>query len=261
MFIVYAGLSLSTFVMLKFIDERPFNSVGLTFKASTVKDSLLGTGLGLGMMTIIFAAEYSAGWVVIEYRDLSTAEILGIAGNSFLLYVIVGYGEEMLFRGYILQALAEGTNKITALIIFSVIFGFMHSGNPNVTIFAIVNIILAGVWLSIAYFKTQALWLPIGLHFGWNFTQGFIYSFPVSSTTSFNEQIGTAIVSGPEWLTGGNFGPEGGAMATIVILGGSFFLWYGAFIKANAGIWNVNDWIAERRRGIESSIQTQENSL
>lgn len=258
MLLFYAGITFATWIVLRFIDKRPFDSVGLTFKAPAAKDLLLGSGLGFGMMTVIYLTEYSAGWIVIEYRNLQITEILGIFGNSFFLYVVVGYGEELLFRGYILQSLAEGTNKIIAIVVFSILFGFMHGGNPNVTVFAIVNIILAGIWLSVAYFKTQALWLPIGLHFGWNFTQGFIYSLPVSGTTSLKEQIGTAIVTGPEWLTGGAFGPEGGALATLVVIIGTIILWRAPFITANAQVWNVQNWIAERNIQAESAAQIQE---
>ena len=260
MFFVYISLTLATWITLRFVDKRPFVSVGITWKAHIAKELSQGLVLGFGMMSVIYVAEYSLGWVVIEYRNIATGEWMTIFANSAFLYVVVGYGEELLFRGYILQTLAEGTNKIIAVVSFSVIFGYAHAGNPNVTFFALVNVVLAGIWLSVAYFKTGALWLSIGLHISWNFTQGFIYSFPVSGTTSIHEQIGTAKQFGPAWITGGAFGPEGGTLATAVIILGTALIYFSSAIKKSEKVWTLEQWKAERTLLVSSQQQTTELS-
>jgi uncharacterized protein len=247
MFFAYFALTLSTWIALRYIDKRPFVSVGLSFKGNFGKELSQGLGLGFGMMSLIFVFEYSMGWVVIEYRNLGTGEWITIFSNSLFLYIVVGYGEEFLFRGYILQALTEGSNKIIAIFAFSILFGFAHEKNPNVTPFAIANIVLAGIWLTVAYYKTNALWLSIGMHFSWNFTQGFIFSFPVSGTTSVKEQIGTAVVTGPNWITGGSFGPEGGVLATIIILSGTALIYFSPWFFASEKTWRVDSWLADKK--------------
>ena len=254
-YIFYGTTTLAVWLMLHFVDKRPFISIGLKVKAHAGKELFQGIVFGSGMMSVIFAIEYATGMVYIEFRDISMQQGLVIFMNSVFLYVIVGYGEEFLFRGYMFQTFVEGSNKIIATLSISLLFAIAHSKNPNVSTFGLINVGLAGIWLSLAYFKTQALWLPIGLHISWNFFQGFVYSFPVSGTTSEREQIGKAIVNGPDWLTGGTFGPEGGALATLVLIIGMLIIYYWSWISPAEGLWSLEQWREERkqRRATETS--------
>ena len=258
-FIIYLQLTLATWIMLRYIDKRPFQSVGLTFKARWGKELLQGCGLGAGMISVVFVVEYTAGMVHIEFYDLTLQQMLPVFFNSLFLYVVVGYGEELLFRGYILQVAAEGMNRAMAAILFAVFFASAHFNNPNVSLFGLMNVGLAGIWLALAYYKTNALWLPIGLHFSWNFFQGFVYSFPVSGTTSVKEQIGKAIVSGPEWITGGAFGPEGGALTTVLLIGASVLIYKSSWFKSAEGVWRYERWMEERKQqlALQPSEQRQ----
>jgi membrane protease YdiL (CAAX protease family) len=246
--VAYIMVTVVTWVMLRYVDKRPFHSVGLTFKGRWGKDLTQGLLFGSGMMSLIYVIEYSAGMVVIEFRGLSIQEAMPVFANSLALYIVVGYGEELLFRGYLFQSFVEGTNKMVATLSISLLFAAAHAGNPNASVFGLINVGLAGIWLSIAYFKTRALWLPIGLHISWNFFQGFVYSYPVSGTTSESEQIGKAIVSGPEWLTGGAFGPEGGALATLMLILGTAVIYYWNWVSPSDGIWSYEQWRDERRQ-------------
>jgi hypothetical protein len=90
--------------------------------------------------------------------------------------------------------------------------------NPGATSIGLVNTVLIGVVLAIAYLRTRALWLPWGLHFGWNAALGLLFGLPVSGLRLFNVVDRTS-VSGPRWLTGGSYGPEAsvpGAIAVVV---------------------------------------------
>jgi hypothetical protein len=136
-----------------------------------------------------------------------------------------------MFRGYIFQTLVEGTNRIIAIAIFSVFFGLVHLGNPNISVFSVFNIILAGIFLSLAYLRTGTLWLCTALHLGWNFFQGSVYSLPVSGLVKSNISISHVALTGPEWLTGGAFGPEGGFVTTVVLIIGSIVVWKAPWIK------------------------------
>ncbi len=250
----YMAITAATWLMLKFIDKRPFISVGLTFNAKGGRDLISGVLIGTGMMSVIFVIEYASGMVTIEFRDLSVEQGILIFFNAAILYAAVGYGEEFVFRGYFFQTFVEGTSKVTATAIMALVFALMHAYNPNVSVFGLINIGLAGVWLSIAYFKTQSLWLPIGLHFSWNFVQGFVFSLPVSGTTSAEQQIGTAVVSGPVWLTGGTFGPEGGALATVMLAAGTLLLYQWKRIRPSEDAWSYSRWAEQRTESIHSQL-------
>lgn len=253
-YVTYFAMTVATWLVLRFVDKRPFTSVGLVFNATMGKELFQGALLGSGMISVIFVAEYATGMVYIEFRDISFQQGMFIFLNSMFLYIAVGYGEELLFRGYLFQTFAEGTNKIVATLAISLFFALAHSRNPNVSLFGLINVGLAGIWLSIAYVKTKALWLPIGLHISWNFFQGFVYSYPVSGTTSENEQIGKAIVSGPDWITGGTFGPEGGALATLMLIAGTFIIYQWNWIRPAEGLWNYQQWREERKQQRISQI-------
>lgn len=251
--IAYLMLTFATWVMLRFVDKRPFHSVGLHFSAGWGKQLSQGLLFGSGMMSVIFVIEYASGMVVIEFRDLTLQQSLVIFANSIGLYIAVGYGEELMFRGYLFQSFVEGTNKLIATLSISLLFAAAHMGNPNASVFGLINVGLAGIWLSVAYFKTKALWLPIGLHISWNFFQGFVYAYPVSGTASEKEQIGKALVSGPEWLTGGAFGPEGGALATLMLIIGTALIYYWDWVSASVGVWQYEQWRGERKQSLAAA--------
>jgi hypothetical protein len=261
MFFSYSALTLATWIMLRFVDKRPFRSVGLHFETPWLAQLGKGILVGGGMMTVIFAVFYYTGMVTVEFRELDTVQILFIFSNSLFLYVVVGYGEELMFRGYLFQTFVEGTNKVIATVTISVLFALAHANNPNASTFGLVNVGLAGIWLSIAYFRTESLWLPIGLHFSWNFFQGFVYSMPVSGTTSMKEQIGTAIINGPEWFTGGSFGPEGGALATIILIAGTALIYRSSWFDPSITAWKYEQWKEERRKALEINSVEQIQSV
>jgi hypothetical protein len=96
----------------------------------------------------------------------------------------------------------------------------------------VLNTILAGIWLSVAYVKTRSLWLPTGLHFAWNFSLAFIYGFPVSGLR-VSQPIFHVEQGGPEWMTGGSYGPEGGALGLIVIVAGAVWVWTSRHVRAS----------------------------
>ncbi len=209
--------ALSAWVLLKWLDKRSFVSLGLIPRWGQARQVFEGILIGFAMLTAAVCGMWMLGYEEIGMASFEWEYILaGLAGNLFL-YTAVGFNEEILFRGYIFQAMTEGTGKVVATVIFSLLFGLAHAGNPNVSVFGLINVMLAGVLLSIAYLQTRALWLPIGIHIGWNFTQGYIWGLPVSGTTQI-DPLTISQETGPDLLTGGTFGPEGGAACTIVCL-------------------------------------------
>lgn len=128
------------------------------------------------------------------------------------------YTEELLFRGILLRILEEFLGTWIALLGSSALFALIHAANPNATLFSVVAIFLeAGILLGAAYILTRRLWLAIGIHFAWNFTQAGIFGVNVSGT-SLGGLLDSEL-SGPALLSGGRFGIETSVFAVVLCLG------------------------------------------
>ena len=121
------------------------------------------------------------------------------------------------------EVLEEGTNTFWAVVLSSVVFGLAHIFNPNAGWISTLGIIAAGFFLAFGYLRTRQLWLPIGLHIGWNFFLGPVFGFPVSGLEPFH-LLGLN-VSGPDLITGGAFGPEAGLVGLVAQFFGVGLIW------------------------------------
>jgi hypothetical protein len=141
--------------------------------------------------------------------------------------VFAAAAEEMLFRGYPLQTLTRANLAWLGVLLTSVPFAAVHLKNPNVVPgFTFLNTALAGLWLAVAYLRTRSLWLPLGLHWSWNWAQASLLGLPVSGIERLAPApLLRAINSGPDWLTGGSYGIEGGAACTIALLISTLIIW------------------------------------
>ena len=151
---------------------------------------------------------------------VASYEVLG----TLLLFGVAASFEEILFRGYPLQTLLRSLPSAAAVVASALIFTFAHSANPSLTLLSPVNTCIAGVWLGVAYLKTRTLWFPAGLHIGWNWTMGALYGLPVSGLHLPARTLLAAESAEPVWLTGGDYGPEGGVAATLVLIAATFVI-------------------------------------
>ena len=159
-----------------------------------------------------------------------------LLGFAFLLgfFLVSAAFEELLARGFALQAILHNVGPITALAVTSIAFGLLHIANKGATVFSTFNTILAGLWLGVAYLKTRSLWLATGLHASWNFAMTFVFGLPVSGITDFRYVTwlkGTSLT--PSWVSGGAYGPEGGAAATAILVCLTLAIWRSKLFKAS----------------------------
>jgi uncharacterized protein len=148
-------------------------------------------------------------------------------------------GEELIFRGAIFRITDERLGTAAALLISSILFGLLHAANPGATAVSTVAIAVeAGALLGMAYSASGSLWLPMGLHFGWNFTEGGVFGTAVSGGQSHG--LIESVLSGPTLVTGGAFGPEASVITVAVCLAAT----------AVAGVWTVRHgrWRPWRRQ-------------
>ncbi|GGD67781.1 CPBP family intramembrane glutamic endopeptidase [Croceicoccus mobilis] len=174
----------------------------------------LGAGLACGFLLFSVMTGIVAllgGFEVLGVRNPVDTAIWYVGGLAF----ISGTFEEVLFRGVLFRQIERLGGSWTALLVTSVIFGAAHIQNPDASWFAAIAIMVeAGILLGAAYMLTRRLWLAIGIHAAWNFTQGWLYSIPVSGGDA---PIGLLITRrvGPDWLTGGDFGLEASVVAMV----------------------------------------------
>lgn len=135
---------------------------------------------------------------------------------SFTLFFLVAVSEEIFFRGILFRMINRRWNIWAALVISALIFGGLHIFNDNATLWSSIAIAIeAGSLLGAAYAYSKNIWLPIGIHWIWNYTQGNILGFPVSGEDNVTSII-TPEISGPQWLTGGSFGAEASAISAVI---------------------------------------------
>ena len=224
LFLFYIDVLLGTFLMLHFVERRRLSSVGFPYHGRILKEILIGFAMGTVLIAIVGGFELAISAVKLNLRaNLSVPLSVRNFGLSFLFFGYFAMGEELIFRGYPYQVLIEGMGAIGATIFMSVIFGSLHLMNPNASIYSTTNTMLAGALLSIAYLKTRSLYFPFGLHFAWNFVQSFIFSLPVSGLIT-NRTIFVPTDYGPDWLTGGRYGPEAGIGATVIMVAAILYL-------------------------------------
>jgi membrane protease YdiL (CAAX protease family) len=141
----------------------------------------------------------------------------------FAIMFTVAIIEEILVRGIIFRIAEEKLGSYVALTISSILFGIFHLLNPNCTLISFACITIAGSMMGAAFIYSRNLWMPIALHFAWNFTQSGIFG----AITSGNEKTGSLLeakIQGPEFITGGEFGPEGSIQAIAFCALGTIFL-------------------------------------
>lgn len=182
-------------------------------------DLAIGAALGAFLFSAVVLELAAAGYYRITgvhfTPQLAAAALLLIAGAAT---------EEILFRGVIFRLIEEWAGTWIALAVSAVLFGAVHAANPGATWVSSLAIALeAGVLLAAAFVVTRNLWLPIGLHFAWNFLEGPIYGTQVSGHT-FVTSAFAAQMHGPAILTGGSFGPEAGLPAMLTCLAAAAFL-------------------------------------
>jgi membrane protease YdiL (CAAX protease family) len=212
------------------------------FATGALANALVARGWERGQLS-----DFGLGWTPVSGRELATG-IAGGAGGAVLIVMIAvlsglasfdtaplaelawggipvlivvllfgSVGEELIFHGYAFQHLVRHMGEFATVLPVGILFGLLHLGNQNVTLLAVVNTIAWGVLLGCAYLRTRALWLPIGMHFGWNVATPFL---------GVNLSGFTIAVTGYElhWRTGvlwsgGAYGLEGGLFTTVVVAG------------------------------------------
>jgi CAAX protease family protein len=205
------------------LEHQPLAAVGLAFHERWGAELVHGLALGTAMVLAVGGLERLLGAVSFSWNSAPAASLARQGLILAAVFLVAAANEELTFRGYPFQRLVDSVGPVGAVVVMSVLFGAIHLGNPEHTWFSAVNTMLIGVPFAIAYLRTRALWLPLGMHFAWNFFQGYALGLPVSGIVLAGP-LAVARVHGPVWLTGGSYGPEGGLLTTVVAVAATVFL-------------------------------------
>ncbi len=220
---LYYFLSLMVCLLLwLFVDRQQPEGLGLDFSRRWWLGLLIGLALGAGMMASIVVVELAFGWISLTVVLTVEQEIL--LGAMLAVYVVwqclVAFAEELVGRGYIQQNLNTSLTVPLTVTCSALMFAALHL--PSIltqslplplSAIMLLNLTLGGLLLGWSFVKTRTLWLPIGIHFAWNFIQYHIVGFGF-----INQGIYTVQNLGWEVITGGVVGPEAGFIGTLAFL-------------------------------------------
>jgi uncharacterized protein len=218
----------------RILDRLPLTALGIFPHRGWIKHWLIGIAVGTGSILIAITINLLLQNASISFNGFSVG-VLKTLLFSGLIFLVGAAAEEMLFRGYPLQTLLRSIPAWIAIALPSIFFAFAHLNNPNVKSPTIIfiNTALAGIWLSIAYYRSRSLWFPFGIHWAWNWTTGAIIGLPVSGITDITpDPILQYTNNGPIWFTGGQYGIEAGLSGTIALLISTIFIWKTGLISA-----------------------------
>ena len=222
---------------------------GVIWGALALAPALLIMGLGADFDVQISAFSVSgiANWLGISFLLVwaATAEELIFRGYAFAWLcrgsVNVGRGlaAAMGWTGKVADAMSVHLGRALPVAGVALLFGIVHVGNPGHTWIATLNTALAAVWLSVAFFRSGALWLPVGLHFGWNWTQGLLLGMPVSGAGSEEQSLAFSsplrvVFEGSDWIAGGTYGVEGSIGCSVALLAATVLMAVGPVREPSA---------------------------
>lgn len=210
----FSAGALANAIPSRIFERARFSDFGLGWQAGSGRDLLRGFALGAGAAIAVVAAMVAFEWAKFEKVPADTA---GAAVLTSGLLFFGAIGEELMFHGYAFQLLLRYLGAFATILPFGVIFGLAHLGNQNSSLLGVFNTILWGVLLGYVCYRSRALWMPIGMHFGWN----VILPLAGANLSGFTMRVtGYALhqTSGV-LLSGGAYGPEGSILTTVAGVG------------------------------------------
>lgn len=210
----FTAAALANAITVRIYERGRLADLGLGWTPTSTSEFLIGAGVGALAVMVILVGAIAAG---AAHFQRTVAPEHPVASTAFVAIVLLfgAAGEEMLFHGYAFQLLVRKLGAFATILPAGILFGLAHINNPSATYIGIGNTMLWGILLGFAYLRTSALWLPIGLHFGWN------VAMPVFGVNLSGFTMGVAGYT-LEWrvgpmLSGGAYGPEGSVLATVMI--------------------------------------------
>ena len=207
-------------------EKRHLWTIGME-RPQLLRKYLRGLLIGLLMFGATVAILAAFGAVTPETNEAGAASSAGL-GISILLilgWIVQGAAEEALIRGFLFPVIGLRYGTMIAIVVSSLLFAALHLLNPNLAFIPLLNLALFGVFAALFALYEGGLWGVFAIHSAWNWAQGNLFGFEVSGSAAGSTAIFDMMEVGPDWLTGGAFGPEGGLVVTFVLIAGSLLVW------------------------------------
>ncbi|ABY36453.1 MAG TPA: CPBP family intramembrane metalloprotease [Chloroflexus aurantiacus] len=226
--VAFGAMILFTWLWIRFYERRSFTTLG--FERGSIL-FLYGRGLliGLAAFTATVGLMALLGYIAIEDSDPAQVGLAALGGVVLVFFpgwLIQGAAEEIVTRGWMLPTLSARYRVWVGLLISSLFFAFMHALNPNMSVLAMINLALYGLFGALYALREESLWGICAFHSIWNWAQGNLFGLQVSGQMVSGGMIFNLVETGPDWFTGGAFGPEGGLVTTIVLLLSIAIIWW-----------------------------------
>jgi len=212
----FATGALANAVVARGWERGQMADFGLAWESRSAREFLAGIACGAGGAVLIIIVALLAGMASFDAVPAAPRAWMGIPLLAIVL-LFGSVGEELMFHGYAFQHLVRHIGEFATVLPVGILFGLMHMGNQNVTFLAVLNTMAWGVLLGCAYLRTRTLWLPIGMHYGWNVAMPFLgenLSGFTIGVTGYELHWRTGVL----W-SGGLYGLEGGLFTTAVVAG------------------------------------------
>ena len=210
-------------IWLRIFEKRGLASVGMQLKGA-VRNYLKGIVVGLAMLGGAVGLMSVLGYTAVE-APFSGASVAG----AFLVlvgWIVQGAGEEVLTRGFLLQIFGRISGSVVGILVSAIIFTAFHALNANVGLIPFLNLFLFGVFAALYTLYEGGLWGIFAIHSMWNWAQGNLFGFEVSGNVIEDAIVLDLMETGPDTLTGGAFGPEGGLLVTVVLVIAMACVWW-----------------------------------
>ena len=224
-----AGVLLASLAMLKTEKGVGWSSLYLDRPAlgpRKISIGLLLGAVGIGVPSALLLISRELG-----VRTTPAGSWINAAGFDVVFFLLAAAMEELVVRGYLFSLIRRRWGWKTAVIATSLLFGSLHLLNPGANFESMLNVTLAGFFLATVLLATKSLYAAIAAHFAWNWTMAGIFHSVVSGAAIPAPNYAT-VDNGPDWLTGGVWGPEGGAAATAAMIILIFFLYRKRQVRA-----------------------------
>ncbi|MGB8061596.1 MAG: type II CAAX endopeptidase family protein [Candidatus Sulfotelmatobacter sp.] len=198
------------------IENRSFGEYGLPARSAFRRNFWIGTLAGFVAISACLLAIFALHGFRLTGMGVHGETIIWATAAWCATFVIVGLAEEFSFRGYLQYTLTTGVGFWPSAIFLSLLFGFVHKGNPGWTKFGLLSVVIFGLLFCLFLRRTGNLWWAVGFHAGWDWGQTFFYGVPDSGILPYHNLLNCSF-SGPNWLTGGSVGPEASVFTPIVL--------------------------------------------
>jgi membrane protease YdiL (CAAX protease family) len=203
-------------VALARFERSPFGAYGLPRQGAFGKQFWIGALWGIVAITVLLLVMRGSGAFYFGGLALHGARMLKFALFWGVLFLMVGFAEEFLFRGYSLFTLAQGMGFWPAALLLSAVFGAVHLGNQGEAWIGGVAAACIALFFCLTIRRTGALWFAVGMHASWDWGESFLYSVPDSGAVVPGHLLNSSFHGSP-WLTGGTVGPEGSVLVFVLI--------------------------------------------